>query len=349
MAENPSKQEFEDYLSWLDVFLFWLNAKSFKERPSFSFAEKQLNDNDSLLLSFAGSLQNHVQQQNEQKEDLRKTELENLRTTLKEKYWMYLAEPNFVEFWAHIEKTFKTMSSNDKKCKGDVFCTASIWTWEHFQRHLDTIFVRFVEPEPGNGVLDCHFLPHLQEHYKKLATVYLGAADSTHKSVPEDRIPFLALLRDHTFGEATSRVFIDALLLPILHKNSCKVRLEEKLYIDGLPYCIADYVVYNKDDEILGVVEAKAVGSFTSVSVIQCMLQLLALRAKVAHKLFSIVTDGICYLCLTLTPDGFFEFERSRTHNGTYVLERWSDLRQVAAMINRALNIRDRSVPANTT
>ena len=75
------------------------------------------------------------------------------------------------------------------------------------------------------------------------------------------------------------------------------------------PNCIADYVIYSRDGDILGAIETKNGGCLKAESVIQCMLQLLALRRKASHTLFGVITDGVRYVFIVLTADGTFEFE----------------------------------------
>ena len=123
------------------------------------------------------------------------------------------------------------------------------------------------------------------------------------------------------------------------------VRLEEKLYNykDGspiMPNCIADYVIYSRDGEILGAIETKAGGYLKAESVIQCMLQLLALRRKAPHTLFGVVTDAVRYVFIVLTTEGTFKFERNGAAVGCYDINSWEDLRRVAGIFNALLQQR---------
>ena len=103
-----------------------------------------------------------------------------------------------------------------------------------------------------------------------------------------------------------------------------QLRLEDKVNVKDLPNCIADYVVYNSEGEALGVIETKTGGKVKAESVIQCMLQLLALRTKAPHTLFGVVTDAVRYIFIVLTEDGTFEFERDPGYYDVYHMERSS-------------------------
>ena len=125
-----------------------------------------------------------------------------------------------------------------------------------------------------------------------------------------------------------------------------RARLEEKLYNykDGsptLPNCIANYVIYSRDGDILGAIETKAGGWLKAGSVIQCMLQLLALRRKAPHTLFGVVTDAVRYVFIVITPDGTFIFERTGAAVGCYYdINSWENLRTVAGIFNALLQHR---------
>ena len=125
---------------------------------------------------------------------------------------------------------------------------------------------------------------------------------------------------------------------------------EEKLYKTNrdwnptVPNSIADYVIYSRDGEILGAIETKNGGCLKAESVIQCMLQLLALRRKAPHTLFGIITDGVRYVFIVLTEDGTFEFEQDRAgrQGGSYDVNTWDDLRQIVGVFNWLLQRRQR-------
>ena len=90
--------------------------------------------------------------------------------------------------------------------------------------------------------------------------------------------------------------------------------------------------------EILGAIETKAGGWLKAESVIQCMLQLLALRRKAPHTLFGVVTDAVRYVFIVLTEDGTFTFERTGAAVGCYYdINSWEDLRTVAGILNALL------------
>ena len=146
------------------------------------------------------------------------------------------------------------------------------------------------------------------------------------------RVSFLNDLQNCEYREATTRIFVGALNNPLLLRYNMQVRLEEKLNQTdknwNLPNCIADYVIYSREGEILGAIETKAGGHLKRESVIQCMLQLLALRRKVPHTLIGVLTDAVNYVFILLKRDGTFWFERDpeKPTRVSYVFNTWEDL-----------------------
>ena len=104
------------------------------------------------------------------------------------------------------------------------------------------------------------------------------------------------------FDEATTRVFVDAVITPILQQNQMQVRLQVK--IDKIQdnnstdptYFTANYVIYNQSDDVIGIVEAKAGGCLATESVIDCMETLRHLQANASNRLFGVITDGAHYV-----------------------------------------------------
>ena len=157
---------------------------------------------------------------------------------------------------------------------------------------------------------------------------------------------FLQRLLIGEYGKGTSRAFIEALITAIAFENKMQLRPEEKLYVKDLPNSIADYVIYNHKSEALGVVEAKTGGSLNADSLIQCMLQLLALHTKAPHTLFGVVTNAFRFVFVVLTEDGMFEFERDPylLQKGYYDMSSWQDLKTVSGIFNGLLQRRRRFV-----
>ena len=196
-----------------------------------------------------------------------------------------------------------------------------------------------VQGDPSNQFISHDTFRSIQINYLQLASVYLDGTVSPALEWDQE----LSFLKQHLFSEyreATSRVFIDALITPILRENNLQVRLEEKLYVKDLPNCIADYVVYNGNGEALGVIETKTGGKVKAESVIQCMLQLLALRTKAPHTIFGVVTDAVRYIFVVLTDEGRFEFEKK----GYRDVKTWQNLYKISCIFNTFLQMRQRFV-----
>ena len=227
-----------------------------------------------------------------------------------------------------------------------------------------TVKIDFVEPYPTATLADDTFLL-IQKKYLELAVVYLGAQVKKLPIRPEQNVFFLKDLQNYRYREAATRVFVDALITPILLRHGMQVRLAEELYKaedkkKTLPNSIADYVIYSKTGKILGTIETKRGGALIGQSVIQCMLQLLASRRKAPHTLFGVVTDGARYVFIVLTQDGTFEFEsdtigqvgdtdgqdgdtdgqdgdtdgQDGCQGRSYDINTWEDLRQILGVLN---------------
>ena len=278
---------------------------------------------------------------------------EQTRRDIKDKFQTELRQihgfaGNFDELFEFIKRSMFELQQLDK-IKADVDYPSSTWKVEHFQKYVKTLDIRFMpsfQQVPASCIDTIKYIPPndftaIQQRYRELASVYLD----TPSPCDED-VSFLKELQKLDFHEPTTRLFIDALITPILRGNSMRVRLEEKLYNykDGsptLPNCIADYVIYSRDGDILGAIEAKAGGYLKAESVIQCMLQLLALSRKMPHTLFGVVTDAVRYVFIILTADGTFTFERTGAAVGCYNdINSWEDLRTVAGIFNALLQQR---------
>ena len=184
----------------------------------------------------------------------------------------------------------------------------------------------------------------IQQRCLELAPVYLGTTVSNNLELRQD-VPFFKQLQELEFRESTTKVFVDAVITPILRQNQMQVRLEEK--IDKIQdrnssdptYFIADYVVYNQADDVIGIIETKAGGCLATESVIECMETLRHLRAKAPHKLFGVVTDGAHYVFVVLTTDGEFVLEPLGDAAGVvcHMVDTWWDLQTVTAIFNALL------------
>ena len=148
---------------------------------------------------------------------------------------------------------------------------------------------------------------------------------------------FLNELLKPQYNKATSltRDFVKEFITPIVLKNHMEVRKE----------AIGDYVVYNKSDDVLGIVEAKAGRCLTTASVIECMETLSHLRKKVPGSLFGVTTDAVHYVFVVLTTDGVFwlEHQNNLQHQNNvegvlcHEVNTWHDLHTMAAIFNSLL------------
>ena len=333
-------------------FLYSLSYEDqYKRKPSICY-------NRTTDSEYSG-VQRFIRELELQKNDHQR-DTEQTRRDLKDKFQTELRQVrgftgNFDEIFEFIKHSMFELQQLDK-IKADVDYPSSTWKVEHFQKYVKTLDIRFMPPfqqVPAPCIDTIKYIPAndfmaIQYRYRELASVYLD----TYLSCDED-VSFLKELQKLDFHEPTTRLFIDALITPILRGNSMRARLEEKLYNykDGtpsLPNCIADYVIYSRDGKILGAIETKAGGYLKAESVIQCMLQLLALRRKAPHTLFGVVTDAVRYVFIVLTEDGTFTFERNGAAIGCYYdINSWEDLRTVAGILNDLLQHRqheDRSV-----
>ena len=191
----------------------------------------------------------------------------------------------------------------------------------------------------------------IQKRCLELAPVYLGTSVSNDLNNIRQKVPFFKKLQGLEFDEATTRVFVDAVITPILQQNQMQVRLQVK--IDKIQdnstdptYFTADYVIFNQSDDVIGIVEAKAGGCLATESVIDCMETLRHLQAKATHRLFGVITDGAHYVFVVLTTDGVFVLEPLGDAAGVDCREvdTWWDLQTVTAIFNSLLQSEKGSV-----
>ena len=95
------------------------------------------------------------------------------------------------------------------------------------------------------------------------------------------------------YHEAFSRTLIDPLIFALSSQHKLVPRFDEALTVAGFPTSRPDCVIYTQSREILGCIEAKAVGHITHNAIVQCFLQLFSLHTKARGLLFGIVTDGL--------------------------------------------------------
>ena len=346
MAAHGVQEEGPNFIDFLNSLSY---DDEYKRKPNICYNRTQDSEH-------SGGVQRFIRELELQKNDHQR-DAEQTRRQLKDKFQTELRQVhgftgNFDELFDFIKRSMFELQQLDKT-KADVDYPCSKWWVEHFQKYLKTLDIRFIPPfqqVPAQCVSTIKYIPTtdfaaIQQRYRELASVYLDVPTPCNEDVS-----FLKELQKQDFHETTTRLFIDALITPILRGNSMRARLEEKQYNykDGsptLPNCIADYVIYNRDWDILGAIETKAGGWLKAKSVIQCMLQLLALRRKASNSLFGVVTDAVRYVFIVLTADGSFTFERTGAAVGCYYdINSWEDLATVAGIFNALLQQRQHEV-----
>ena len=340
-AANQVKDEFQKYLEGFNLE----DRHKKKKKPSVCYQASteaaHAARNETLTKSLREQKEKHQQKINQAKTE----HMPRFKVELGQRYGFH---PEITPFTSFIKEFIEKLKQLDNKEKSDLESSASTWNMEHLKRHRKTLKINYVQPYYHKlteeflayNVPDDLFMK-IQERYVELATVYLGMPVTQALELGQD-VSFLRAMQNYQFREATTRVFIDTLITPTLLPLGMQVRLEEPLYKhkdkknSTLPISKADYVIYSSDGKILGAIETKNGGYLTAESVIQCMLQLLALHRKAPHTLFGIITDGVRYVFIVLTKDGTFEFERESgvTEGGSYDVNTWGDLRLKVGVFN---------------
>ena len=170
---------------------------------------------------------------------------------------------------------------------------------------------------------------------------YYRLAKTNIRPEPYD---LLCKLFDEKGYEATTRMFIDALVTRIIEHNKLKCSTEtrytlrqEQQQTDATKK--PDYIIKCLNGPI-GVVETKRAKSLTRPSITQCMEQLLAIQQEIEDKgrnipLFGIVTDALHYFFIKLHPDGQFEFESNdRREVKVHIAYTWGDFHEITEIFN---------------
>ena len=133
--------------------------------------------------------------------------------------------------------------------------------------------------------------------------------------------------------------FINEILTAFISHHELHLEFQETLDIKGLPTSRLDYVIYTKNNKILGCVEIKATNFVAQKALVQCRLQLLSLHTRANHSLFGIVTDGKTFILMTLDEEGIFHEEedywkRGSTQRAKRKCQNWDDLKEILDAIN---------------
>ena len=251
MASHDVQEEEPNFIDFLNSLSY---DDQYKRKPNFCYNRTA----DSEHCGVQPFIRELELQKNDHQRDTEQT-----RRDLKDKFQTELRQVygftgNFDELFVFIKRSMFELQQLDK-IKADVDYPSSTWKVEHFQKYVKTLDIRFVSPfqqVTASCIDTIKYIPPndftaIQQRYRELASVYLDTPSPTPSPCDED-VSFLKELQKLDFHEPTTRLFIDALITPILRGNSMRARLEEKLYNykDGsptLPNCIADYVIYSRD------------------------------------------------------------------------------------------------------
>ena len=185
--------------------------------------------NETLIKSLREQKEKHQQRITDAKTE----HMQRFKDELGQRYDFH---PEITPFISFITEFIEKLKRLDNKEKSDLESSASTWNMEHIKRHHKTLKINYVQPYyhklteafPAYNVPDDLFMK-IQERYVELARVYLGAHVTQALELGQD-VSFLRELQNCEFREATTRVFVDALITPILLRYGMQVRLEEKLY-----------------------------------------------------------------------------------------------------------------------
>ena len=218
--------------------------------------------------------------------------------------------------------------------KPDVSYSGSTWTVDQFLHYIDKdVSMMHVQTDPLDKI-DSMLWNKIKADFERCGR--LQTLQETNDSPILSQI--LLPLRQYKFREEAVRSFLDALLFPIFDALKIKVLVEETVKAHGLPSNRYDYLLVNKHDRIIGVVEAKDGGAMKPESVVQCILQLMALQpnSRSCDRLFGIVSDSKHYVIIFIEKDKIIL--DSHVFDGGFrcnikTATTWEDLRCIADVI----------------
>ena len=169
----------------------------------------------------------------------------------------------------------------------------------------------------------------VKHHYKEIA-MCIGTTDE------------ITVLLSKLKVQPKVAYFINAWLIPFVRLHNLHLELEETLEVQGLPTSRPDYIIYTKNNQILGCVEIKRAKVVAQKALGQCRLHLLSLHTKANHPLFGIVTDGSTYILMTIDEKGIFHQEedyekKGSTHRAKRKFKTWDDFKEILTAINELL------------
>ena len=214
-AANQVKNEFLKYLEGFNLE----DRHKKKMKPDFCYHTSteaaHAARNETLIKSLREQKEKHQQKINQAKTE----HMQRFKDELGQRYGFHLEITPFISF---IKQFIEKLKRLDNKEKSDLQSSASTWNMEHIKRHHKMLKINYVKPYYHKlseaflayNVPDDLFMK-IQERYVELARVYLGTQVTPALELGQD-VSFLRELQNYEFREATTRVFIDALITPIL-------------------------------------------------------------------------------------------------------------------------------------
>ena len=211
----------------------------------------------------------------------------------------------------------------------DMSCTK--WTVDLFSQYFSDGYPLSLESEPvGN------------QDWRSIRNAYRQQARLM--GLPEEPEAFVQNLSSRNYPEVQVAYFVMDILRPLLLRKKMHLRLQETINIPGLPTCRYDIAISDAEHVPIGIIETKAPAKLIQNSVVQCMLQLVAIHALHGrYDLFGIVTDGGKFVFVTLTRCGAFLVDVAQgsvcTELKVHTWKTLDELRNICNIINGLLNV----------
>ena len=208
----------------------------------------------------------------------------------------------------------------------DMSCTK--WTVDLFSEYFSDGYPLSYESEPV-GTQDWR---SIRNTYRQQARLM---------DLPEEPEAFMQNLSLRNYPEVNVTYFVMDILKPLLLRKNMHPSLQETINIDGLPTCKYDIAISDAERVPVGIIETKAPAKLIQNSVVQCMLQLVAIHALHGrYDLFGIVTDGGKFVFITLTRCGAFLVDvEGSTELKVHTWKTLDELRNICSIINGLLNV----------
>ena len=258
-------------------------------------------------------------------------------TPEEQKFENYLQPLNNLGTKENLKISFANIPLNHNHCAADfkhklkaenkdLKTSASYWTVERFFEYFSTLKTSYSGEE----------LPKLQGSDEMFEAITDSFTNLGEVFKDDDTETILKLLSTKSHNEHMTRVFIDALIIPIVQENDMILRLEDSMNINGLPTARSDYTIYTPYGKPLGCIETKS--NIERKSVVQGILQLLSLREKAKNTLFNIITDAYHYIFILYNQYGTLQVQVNK--NGgckVHVTDDINGVKEMAKIINALL------------